>query len=351
MSVATMAGPEVSTITGAGFDWYPIKVDRGGMSPIRDLETVVSLYRLYSRLRPDIVYHVTNKPILYGTFAARMAGVPKVVNAVSGLGHLFGGGRRLQAAMGLVLFRLLMRHPNMHVILQNTDDLQFFRDNRLAPTESLHLIKGSGVDTDVFKPSSDAPTRPVVLQTSRMLADKGVREFIAAARMVKARRPDVRFLLVGGSDPYNPTSIPEEELQAAATEGAVEWLGHRTDIAELLSRATIYCLPSFYREGVPLSLIEAAASALPLVTTDSTGCREVVTDRETGLLVPPRDANKLAEAVTFLLDHPDLAKQMGAKARERAVGEFSLERVLRDILAVCAEPVQMCVDTAASAAG
>jgi glycosyltransferase involved in cell wall biosynthesis len=296
------------------------------------------LYRLLRRLAPDIVHNVTIKPVLYGTLAARLAGVPRVINAVSGLGHLFSEGRPGVRWLGTLLYRSLMRHSDMRVILQNRDDYAYFKTYRIASPESLRLIRGSGVDTSTFVPGPEQSGPPVVMQTSRMIGDKGVLEFIAAARLIKQRRPDVRFLLVGPLYPDNPTALTGEELDALTQEGVIEWLGNRNDVSQLLQQTTVYVLASTYKEGVPKALIEAAACARPIVTTDISGCREVVTDSETGLLVPPRNAAALAQAIERLLTDAEFASALGVKARERVLNEFALDMILDQQIGLYREP-------------
>jgi glycosyltransferase involved in cell wall biosynthesis len=336
VAVLTPEGEGVDAIKAQGLSWYPIPFDPGGMNPLRDFRTFSELLRRFKDLRPDIVHNVTLKPVLYGTLAARLSGVPRVVNAVSGLGYLFTGNRRVKRLLGITLYRLFMRHPDMRVILQNQDDVSFFVGQRLASREVIRVIRGSGVDVDEYRPRLHGEGPPVVMQTSRIVADKGVREFIAAARQVKETWPKARFLLVGPMYPGNPSAIAEEELNAAQAAGAVEWLGYRSDIATLLGEATIFCLAS-YREGLPKSLLEAAACGLPLVTTDTSGCREVVTDGENGLLVPVADSHSLARAIVRLIADPALAKRLGQRARERVEREFSLDLVIDQHIAIYAE--------------
>jgi glycosyltransferase involved in cell wall biosynthesis len=225
----------------------------------------------------------------------------------------------------------------MRVILQNQEDLAFFTGHGLAPTNTMRLVRGSGVDISAFRPHPRQEQPPVILQTSRMLADKGVREFIAAAREVKKRWPLARFLLVGPLYPGNPSALSEEELRAAEREGVIQWLGYRSDIAELLANATIFCLPS-YREGLPKSVLEAAACGLPIVTTDTSGCREVVSDGENGLLVPIGDAQALAGAIERLLSDSAFANRLGQRARERVEREFALDFIIDQQIALYAEP-------------
>lgn len=241
VAVCTPEGPGVDVIQQHDLMWMDLRMDRGGMNPLRDIMMLARLCRLYRDWQPDIVHHVTIKPVLYGTVAARIARVARVVNAISGMGYLFTGGS-WKASLATALYRLCLRHPNMAVIVQNPDDESFFRDRRLAPPHSLHLIAGSGVDLQRFAPAhkcDEDSARPIVVQTCRMLVDKGVREFIAAARMLRTRYPAARFVLVGAPDPGNPTAIPIAELETAVHDGAVEWWGERSDIPDILARATI----------------------------------------------------------------------------------------------------------------
>lgn len=336
VSVITPEGEGIAAIRAAGFDWHPMRFDAGGTNPFRDAATIRDLTRLFRSLRPDIVHNVTVKPVLYGTLAARLAAVPRVINAISGLGYLFTGVRPLRRLQGILLYRLFMRHPDMRVILQNREDLALFRQYRLAPESILRLIRGSGVDISSYAPSALQPGTPVVMQVSRMVGDKGVREFIEAAAIVHRRHPDARFVLVGPLYPGNPSALSEQELRDAERSGAVTWLGGRDDIAALLAGANIFCLPS-YREGLPKALLEAGACGLPSVTTDTSGCREVVQDGINGLLVPVANAGALASAIQALLDDPASAREMGARARAVVERDFSLDQVVAAQIALYCE--------------
>jgi len=318
-------GVGVAAIKAAGLTWHELAIERGGMNPLREAATVRFFIAAYRRIRPDVVHHVTIKPVLYGTLAARIVDVPRVVNAVSGLGYMFTGGSALRRRFGALLYRLCLGHRDMTVIVQNAEDRDFFVGKRLIDPAAIVLIPGSGVDLALFE-QPPRRTRPMVIQTCRMLADKGVREFIAAAAMLRPHH-DARFVLVGGPDPANPTSIPVAELEAAVDAGNIEWLGQRSDIPDLLATATVYCLAS-YREGLPKSLIEAAAASLPLVTTDTSGCREVVTDGVNGLLVPVADAPALAAAIGRLLDDEALRDRLGRAARADAEARFNVRRIV-----------------------
>ena len=337
VSVVTSEGPGVRAIRDENFDWHPLTIDHGRIRPMRDARTILELVSLYLRLRPDIVHHVTAKPVLYGTLAARLTGVPRVINAITGMGYLFTGRRAALRALGLAAYKTFLHHRDLRVVVQNREDLALFTTHRLTRPDALRTVRGVGVDLSRFSPAARRPAGPTVVQVSRMLGDKGVREFIAAARLVKQRHPGARFCLVGDTDPLNPTSLTEGELQEAVRSGAVEWLGLRHDPENVLRDATIYCLPS-YREGLPKSLVEAAACALPLVATDTSGCREVVLDGVNGLLVPVGDAGALAAAIERLLDEPETARRMGERARQFAMDNFSSADLVDQMLQLYVEP-------------
>lgn len=334
--IATPESRHAGRILAADLPWHPIRMTRSGRNPRREWTAVRDLVSLYRRLRPDLVHQVTSKPILYGTVAARLARVPAVVNAVAGLGHLhLASGRsyrwlRLGVGFG---YRWLVRHPRMAVIFQNADDRDLFVSRRWVRAEQTTLIRGSGVDTSVFvpRPERGGDGSPTILFPSRMLSTKGLEELIEAARLLRLWKIPCRILLVGDPDPDNLASIPEPRIMEWVHEGLVEYLGRRNDMPEIFAQADIVCLPS-YREGLPKSLLEAAAAGLPSVTTDVPGCRDVVRDGETGFVVPVRAVAPLAEALRRLVEDPALRGRMGARARELAESEFSLEQVCTETL-------------------
>ena len=228
-------------------------------------------------------------------------------------------------------YRTLLTAPNTRVLVQNPDDqAQILRLTGVEPI----LIPGSGVDVTRFVPRPHKPLPVLVVLASRMLWDKGVGDFVAAARSLKARGSQARFVLVGKPDPGNPMSVAEGQLQDWQTEGCIEWWGHRTDMPEVLAQAHIACLPSYYREGLPKFLIEAAAAGLPLVTTDATGCREAVEPERNGLLVPPRDSEALAAALARLISDPGLRQRFGTQSRVRAEERFANERIFAKVLGI-----------------
>ena len=334
--VATPAWPGAEHLRAQGLVFHDIPLLRRGTRPFQELKGFMALLRLYRGLRTDIVHHVTIKPVLYGGIAARMAGVPAVVSAVPGLGYVFiNRGARIAVVRRLVMcvYRLALRQRRLRVIFQNPDDMVLFVKQGLVRRGDGVLIRGSGVDMENFSPRPEAPGTPVVLLASRMLWDKGVGEFVEAAHRLREAGVAARFVLVGDTDPGNPAAIPRTQLEAWRDAGAVEWWGHQADMQEVFAAAQVVCLPS-YREGVPKVLIEAAACGRPSVATDVPGCREIVRHEVNGLLVPPRDAQALADALRRLVEDPDLRARLGRAGRDIAVAEFSLRRVIDETLGV-----------------
>jgi glycosyltransferase involved in cell wall biosynthesis len=329
--VATPYGPSVSMVQELGFEWHEIALRRSSRLLWTEFSTIKSLVRLYHRLRPTIVHHVTPKPVLYGTLAARIARTPAVVNAISGMGHVFAdetAGTRLVRCAAAASYRLILHHPRMYVIFQNTDVRADFLSRRWVRKEQAALIRGSGVDVDAFFVERRPERIPVVSMVSRMLWTKGVREFVDAASQLRAAGVAARFVLVGAPDLDNPSSVPEANLREWDAKGLIEWWGHRSDMPQVLRESDVACLPS-YLEGLPKSLLEAAAASLPIVATNVPGCREVVREGENGFLVTPRDAKSVASALEALIVSRTLRERFGAVGRQRAEREFTVDAVCR----------------------
>jgi len=337
--VATRVRNHGKQIEREGFKLIPIGMSRTGMNPLKELATLWELVRLYKTAKPDIVHHVAMKPVLYGSLAAWISKVPYVVNALAGLGYVFTSNQWkavLLRKMTSKAFRILLNRPNSRVILQNPDNRNLMVRLRILNLKSTVLIRSSGVDTQSFFPTPEPPGITTVLLASRMLWDKGIGEFVEAARLIRDKGIDARFILAGDTDPENPAAVPPYQLEAWNRGGVVEWWGRRENMAEVFAQAHIVCLPS-YGEGVPKVLIEAAASGLPIVTTDVPGCRETVLHGKNGLLVPVRSAIELAAALERLIRDPVLRREMGAHGRELAVSEFSIEKVVNQTLALYQE--------------
>ena len=337
---ATVERGYQSAIEGQGLRFVPLRLQRRSTALGAELASLRELYQLYRRERPNLIHHITIKPILYGSLAARAAGVPAVVNTIPGLGYVFlgAGWRRwlLRQAVSAA-YALALAGRRMRVIFQNPDDYEIFISRRLVPPERAVIIRGSGVDVHRFTPSPEPLGSPIALLASRLLWDKGVGELVEASRRLQRDGVACRVVLVGVPDDENPNSIPTATLEGWQAEGVIEWWGLRDDMPDVLRQASIVALPSYYREGVPKILLEAAASGRPIITTDTPGCREVVRPGENGLFVPPRDAQALCAALCALLQDRALRARMGARSREIAVSEFSEEHVLKQTLAVYQE--------------
>lgn len=302
-----------------------------GVNPFAELRGLISVIRHVHALNPDIVHSASPKGNLYGGIAARLCRVPKLVVAVSGQGFLFTGTRsglkKWLAALYLALIRWVYAHPDCTVIVQNQDDWNSLLEARLVRISQLVLIPGSGVELALFDSADAQVPEHIVLLPARMLTDKGVLEFVAAARILKGQSSAWRFVLVGAADGPNPAAIGTEQIQDWVAEGVVEWWGQREDMPAVFNQAAIVCLPS-HREGMPKALLEAAAAGKPVVTTDAVGCREAVIAGETGLLVPVGDAEALAEALRQLIDDAALRARFGENGRKLAERRFSLTSVL-----------------------
>ena len=334
--VASPDGPAVATLAGLGMSHHVIPLSRSGRHPLQELQSMWHMWRLFRELKPDIMHAVTIKPVLYGGMAARLARVPATVSAVSGLGYVFmhssGAGRWVRRAATL-MYRQALGHPRSRVIFQNTSDRDVLREAGVLREGQDVLIRGSGVDLSAFPFVPEPSGAVVAVMVARLLADKGVHEFVEAARLSRAAGADIRWVLVGEPDPGNPASVSVQQVRAWHEEGLVEWLGERKDIAQVYADAHIAVLPS-YREGLPKSLIEAAACGRAVVTTDVPGCRDAITPGETGLLVPVRDAQALAQAVMQLATDASRRQAMGAAGRQLAEQAFDVRGVASEHLKI-----------------
>lgn len=337
--VAAADTGKAEAIRQEGLGFVPIPISRKSINPFNEARILVFLTRLYRRLRPDLVHHVTIKPVLYGSLVARLVGHIAVVNAVSGLGYTFslGGRARILRPLVKTLYSLALQSSRSRTIFQNPDDRDRFVRMGLVRREQAVLIRGSGVDCSRFRVAPEPEGDPIVMLPSRMLWDKGVGEFLEVARLVRAAHPKVRFVLVGSPDEGSSTAVPVSRLESWAREGVLEWWGHREDMPALLSQASIVVLPTTYPEGVPKVLLEAAASARAIVATDVPGCREIVRHEVNGLLVPPYDTAALARAIQVLLRSPELRERLGNTGREIAVTEFAEEIVVEQTLSLYRE--------------
>jgi glycosyltransferase involved in cell wall biosynthesis len=337
--VATRVLGDAQKIRDEGFRLFPLKFIRESYSPLNEFPAIRQIRRIYRSEKPDIVHHVALKPVLYGSIAALDRKEMWVINALTGLGYL-GASSSLKAAFLRPLiwgaFRYFMNLPNQRVLLQNQEDKQLLVARLKVPSEKISIIRGSGVDLKLFQPSPEPGGTPLVLLASRMLWNKGIQEFVDAAKSLRNRGVTARFVLAGDTDLGSPAGIPRQQLLEWQDSGAVEWVGLQGDMPLLFKQANLVCLPS-HREGMPKVLLEAAASGRAIVATDVPGCREIVRQGINGLLVPPKSATALAEAIEKLLKDPAMRSQMAARGREIAVNEFSEETVVHQTLALYRE--------------
>ena len=339
-----LGNANTSSLAEQGIDTYAMPMRRGGLNPFTELRCLFSIWRLFRRLRPELVHLVTMKPYLYGGIAARLARVGGVVSAVAGLGSVFVrqdyAGRLLRVLL-YPLFYFAFRHKNQRVIIQNEHDRDVLMRWGVLKLRHVRLLRGSGVDLSKFTYMNSPPGRPVVSLAARLLRDKGVLEFAAAARLLRTRAVKARFWLIGEQDPANPASLTEQEFSVLQNEGIVEVLGYRKDIAALYAQSHIVCLPS-YREGLSKALLEAAASGRAVVTTDAPGCRDAMIPNETGLLTPVRNAEKLADVLQWLIEHPKERAAMGRAGRALAEREFAIEKIVDQHLRIYRELLSKC---------
>jgi glycosyltransferase involved in cell wall biosynthesis len=330
--VAAPADHATPAIVASGVPFFDVAMDPASTNPLRDLALLRALTGLYREKSPDVVLHFTIKPNIYGGLAARRLRVPAIAN-VSGLGAAFQRPSLTQTAARL-LYRAALAGAAT-VFFQNPDDRALFLEGRLVPEARARLLPGSGVDTARFAPPPPRPAGapPVFLLVARMIREKGIGEYVEAARLVAARHPGAQFLMAGEVGVANPSAISREEIARWEAEGAVRYVGFSRDIREQIAAADCVVLPSYYREGVPRTLLEAASMGRPIITTDSVGCREAVDDGASGYLVRPRDAGDLADTLLrFLALGPRERAAMGEAGRRKALAQFDERIVVRSYL-------------------
>jgi glycosyltransferase involved in cell wall biosynthesis len=322
-------GPFVEKMQGLGFRWVAWEVGRQTLNPFSELQALIRLARVYKAEQPDLVHHHTIKPALYGTLAARGAGVPGIVNSITGRGYVFLGTdvtARVLRPFVSGIYRLAFAPSNVIATFENPTDRDYFVTNHLISPARTRLIESVGVDPGRFYPQPEPAGVPVILLAARMLWDKGVGVLVEAARLLHTRQK-VRVVLAGAPDPGNPASIPVETLQQWHAAGVVEWWGFQEDMNAAYAQAHLVTLPTYYGEGVPTSLLEAAACGRAIVTTRIPGCQDFVTDGYNGLLVSPNDSAALAEALEKLVVAPALRQQMGQAGRQRVLEKYTNELV------------------------
>lgn len=326
-------GQDTDRLDQLGVKYRQIPMERAGMNPVRDLRSLKFLVALFRQERPDVVLAYTIKPVIYGSIGAAVARVPLVSSMITGLGYAFAGTsvkRMLLNKVVKLLYSLGLR-SNKVLFFQNPDDLREFQSMQLV--KAYHrpvLINGSGVDLDFFAPTP-LPRKLTFLLVARLIAEKGIRDYAAAAKIIRNKYPEVRFTLVGIID-KNPTAIRADELESWQKEGVLEFLGRLDDVRPAIADCSVFVLPSFYREGTPRSSLEAMSMGRAIITTDAPGCRETVTHGVNGYLVPAHDPLALAAAMESFIRDPGLISEMGQASRRKAEEKFDVRVVNRLIL-------------------
>ena len=321
----------VQRIIDSGLPFHPLPLSQHGTSPLTELKTLNAIRKLYADLQPDLIHHVSIKPVIYGGIAAKLTRRKAVVGAMSGLGYVFIGEGLKPVLLRLLTrpaFKLAMAGNNTRMIFQNPDDRQLFIDRGLVTPKKSILIYGSGVDEERFLPQPEPHDGlPIVLYAGRLLWQKGIGDFAEVARRLQGQ---ARFVIVGYEEATSPLNVPTSQLEDWQSEGIIEWWGKRDDMPDVYAHSNIVCLPSTYGEGVPKVLIEAASCARACVTTDTPGCREIVKHGVNGLLVPPYDISALTSAIEHLIHHPQEREQMGKSGRKIVLDKFTFKQVAEE---------------------
>ncbi len=321
-----------AAVRALGAEPVDYSLSRTGMNPVRDALDMIRLALLLRRLKPDITLSYAIKPVIYGTLAAWLARVPRRFAMIEGLGYVFTPPegaepmkrRALRFGVG-ILYAAALWSANL-VFFLNKDDIDEFLKKRLVSSAKVFLLGGIGVDLDEWKPTPPV-TKPVTfLLAARLLREKGIAEYAKAARIVKLKHPETRFIIIGSLD-TNPGALSRAEVETWTAEGILEWPGHVPDVRSWMAKASVFVLPSYYREGVPRSTQEMMAMARPIITTDAPGCRETVIDGKNGFLVPARDAKALADAMERFILQPELVERMGKASRLIAEERFDVHKV------------------------
>jgi len=330
VSIVTTNTGRFKELAALGFIMYDLKLDRSGTNPFKEFLYIIKLIRILKKVKPTVIHNVTLKMSIYSSIATRYIQKSKVINAISGLGYNFTADRKTKSQKIIyTLMKFAFNQRGFSFIFQNPEDQQLFRTLNFNEGNKLHLIKGSGVDIGRFISSPRKLSNKITfILTARMLKDKGISEYIGASKIVYEKYPESIFTLVGDIDKENPASFTEEELTTELAGSNINWLGYRKDILELLQDSDVMVFPS-YREGLPKSLIEAASVGLPIITSETVGCRDCVDEGINGFLVPVGNSIILAEKMIELIEHPEMLKRMGIASRVKAEKEFSLDMVIK----------------------
>jgi len=317
-------------IESEGMQLIPINMNRHGKNIFKEILSIIHIVKIYKSIKPDIIHHIALKPTLYGTIASIFLKDPKVVNTVAGLGYIFKSrslGDRLLGTIIKYTLKISVYFKSPEFITQNPEDRDFLIRNNITKKNSIHLVRGSGVEPGLYKPAKNHRKIPTILFASRLLWSKGIKEYVSSAEIIRNKNIPSVFLLAGEPDPENPDSVSILQLDEWNDSGFISYIGQQKDMPELLSGIDIVCLPTYYGEGVPKILIEAASCAIPLIATDIAGCREIVEHGKNGYLVPVRDTAAIATMIETLLLDAGLRKKMGSEGRRIVKEGFSMDIV------------------------
>jgi glycosyltransferase involved in cell wall biosynthesis len=329
---------DVRQLMDAGIEFFPIKTNRKSSLGIDDVRFIFSLMKVIKSNKPDLIHFITIKPVLWGGLLARLMNVPALVFAISGLGSVFVGKtfiKRLRRFLVFSWYKLIFRHPNFKVIFQNDFDQRLLTQRGDLAKEQIEFIPGSGVDLALYNSKPHRFSEKLsVLFAGRLLLEKGIGDFLEAARRLRFRGLPVTFYVAGAPDDGNPSSISSIALGKAQAEGDVELLGFVADMPNLLKDVDVFCYPSYYGEGVPKVLLEACAAGLPIITTDHPGCRDVVSNGVNGVLIPPHSPQVIVDAVQMFLEQPNLCDDYGKASRHKAVATYDVRDVVSSHLKI-----------------
>lgn len=320
-----------------GFNIKEIKMSRHGVGLVGIFATILQIRKIYREINPNIVWQIGLKSIVLGTAAAKSLKSDHIVNAVVGMGSVYSTNSVKSRVVRLVMrytLRLLLNPPGSKVVFENSDDLQEMIKMEAVRSESAVVIQGAGVDLGRFRACPEKAGTPIVLFASRLIREKGIEIFVDAARQLRSQGENARFVVAGGIDVSSRSAVPEVMLSEWQADGTIEWWGKRGDMPEVLAQATIFCLPTWYREGLPKVILEAMACERAVITTDVVGCREIVHHLENGMLIPPQDAGALANSIRTLLHNSELRGQLARRGRETVQVAFDTETICRETIKI-----------------
>tara|TARA_Y100000768_G_scaffold388831_1_gene387674 strand:+ start:29056 stop:30192 length:1137 start_codon:yes stop_codon:yes gene_type:complete len=329
VSLLTNVYSHKKVIESAGINLLPWSLQRNSYNPIKEIKSILQIFYAINLIKPSLVHSVALKPILYSSIASKFTYIKSIVFAFAGLGYLFTSNKfliKMARLPLLIALRVLMKNDHSNFIFQNQDDIDTFMDLKIANESNVYLIPGSGVNTNRFYPDSQKieESVPIIILPARLLWDKGIGDFVEAAKILRNKDFTARFVLVGQPDPHNLANIPQSKIDEWVSSKIIEYWGFQEDMPKIFNQSTIVCLPS-YREGFPKVLLEAASCSKPIIATDVPGCRQAVHHNKSGLLVPPRNPKALAETIEKMINDEELCKKMGEFGLKRVHSELSQE--------------------------